>query len=122
MRRIRSLSAWLALAALCAVILYGIPTLLEIALLHHVASLWEIALGDLCGCLILAISNWKKALVLYVALTTVELLLLSGRLISPEQIVWFADLVPAVLIFTALVTRIKTFATAAQIEGAQLPR
>lgn len=116
MRRIRRLSAWLAIAALCAVTLYGIPTLLELLLLDKVQPVAELLIGDLCGCLVLGIVNWKKGLGLYLGLTLLEFLLLSRHVLRPDQIVWFSDLLPASIICFVLARRMETFAYAARME------
>ena len=116
MRRIRRLSAWLAIAALCAVTFYGIPTLLELLLLDKVQPAAELLIGDFCGCLVLAIVNWKKGLGLYIGLTLLEFLLLARNVVGPAQIVWFSDLLPTMIIFFVLARRMETFTSAAQME------
>ena len=118
MRRIRRLSAWLAIAVFCAVTLYGIPTLLELFLLNKVQPVAELLIGDFCGCLVLAIVNWKKGLGLYIGLTLLEFLLLARHVVQPAQIVWFSDLLPTVIIFFVLARRMETFTSAAQMEDA----
>jgi hypothetical protein len=116
MRRFRISTAWFAAATLCAAVLYGIPTLLEMVLLHRTGAVTEVMVGDLFGCLILALGNWKKGFALYLVLTLVELLLVSARVIRPAQVVWVTDSVPAILLSVSLLGGARTFASAAAVE------
>jgi len=121
MRRIRILAAWFAAAALCAGVLYGIPTLLEMVLLHRTGAVAEVMVGDSFGCLILALGNWKKSFALYFVLTGFEFLLVSARVIRPAQVVWVTDFVPAILLSVSFLVGARTFASAAAI-GDDFPR
>lgn len=116
MRRFQTLTAWFAAAALCALVFYGIPTLLEMLVLPRTGMVFEVIIGDLFGCLLLALSNWKKAFSLYLVLRAVEYFSLSAHIARPAQIVWFSDFVPAVVLSVWLINGARTFATAASIE------
>lgn len=60
--------------------------------------------GDLLGCLAIAVTNWKLASLLYIALAISEYLLFRTGLISLMMLTWLTDLVPTAVI-SAMVMR-----------------
>jgi hypothetical protein len=77
--------------------LYLLPTVIELEMLKHI-SVWVscIFFGDLVGCSFLSLGlGWRKTgVALYLALTAVETCVYLGRVASPHELAWLADMVP----------------------------
>ncbi len=84
-----------------ALLLYVLPTLFEMSALRTVNPWLAVVLpGDLagCACLALIFRKMKFAASLYVALTAMEALLYVSHLASMHALLWFADLVPTLVV------------------------
>jgi hypothetical protein len=96
------------LAGLLALLLYGVPTALEIAARSHVNTwLAVIVPGDVAGCLVL---GWlakmpRTAAALYLLLTACEGCWHLARMTHGVAMAWFADLIPAVVVMCVMVVR-----------------
>jgi hypothetical protein len=102
MRGFLTLTA-IALSGLCV---YALPGLAEWALLEERLSPWIacVALGDLAGCVILFILGFRKtALAIYLSAGAIEGVMLSMHTVSPLRLVWFTNLIPALVVAAILV-------------------
>jgi hypothetical protein len=78
---------------------YVLPTLLEWKLLPNIGGFATIVLiGDFFPCAAIALVNWKKAVVLYVALSGIEIAALHFGLVTSRQLIFFTDLIPTAII------------------------
>jgi hypothetical protein len=78
---------------------YVLPTLLESKLLRNMGVFAAVVLiGDLFPCAAIALVNWKKAVVLYVALSGMEIAALHFGLVAPRQLIFFTGLIPTAII------------------------
>lgn len=88
---------------------YALPTVLELAARHALNAWLAVILpGDLIGCALLAglLRKPRTAVSLYLLLTALEALFYGGGIARGRQILWFADLVPTLLVLI-LVLRMK---------------
>ena len=90
----------------CLVALYVLPSLAEWTIAR--AGSWQVALlmGDVAGCLAigLLVGWWWFSAGLYAGLTFFESFLLFEGFVTPTQLAWISDLVPAILFAYLLVT------------------
>jgi len=86
-------------------VFYALPTLLEFAIIRH-SNLWlaGILVGDLSGCIgiFVILKKRKLAVLLYLALTALEFWLYSTRILSAHTLVYLMDLVPTVIVASAM--------------------
>ncbi|HEX3986344.1 MAG TPA: hypothetical protein VHX13_07005 [Acidobacteriaceae bacterium] len=97
------------LALLTVLVAYAVPTALELAARHTLSPWLAVILpGDLIGCAVLArvLHRPRTAVLLYLLLTTMEGLSYVGGVARGRQLIWFADLVPTLLVL-ALMVRMK---------------
>jgi len=90
---------------LAGLFVYIVPGLTEIALIRQHLSPWLscVVLGDTAGCVTLYLLGRKfTAIALYVASTALEAVLLSFHVLSPFNLVWFTNSIPAIAVFTIL--------------------
>jgi hypothetical protein len=78
------------------VVFYGVPKILERFLVSAPVPL--VLFGDLLGCIAIARISWKLGATLYVGLTGIEMALMQGAFLGPSALLWFADLVPALVL------------------------
>ncbi len=101
----RTLSAFLAITVICTGI-YMVPSLAESALVHWRLNPWIscVALGDLAGCGILFVLGFRKmAVATYFVSSALEAGLLAARILPAGQLVWVANLIPALVLGFILV-------------------
>ena len=97
------------LAVLTVLVGYALPTALELAARHALNPWLAVILpGDLIGCAMLAglLRKPRTGVFLYLLLTAIEALTYMGGVMRGRQLVWFADLVPTLLVLFLLL-RIK---------------
>lgn len=96
------------LAGLVALLLYALPTALEIAARSHVNTwLAVIVPGDVAGCVVL---GWlakmpRTAIALYLLLTACEGCWHLARVTHGVAMAWFVDLIPAIVVMCVMVRR-----------------
>jgi ABC-type multidrug transport system permease subunit len=93
-------AACVNLIAVCILLSYIIPTLVERFLVGLIGPLWAyLVLGDAIGCAAIGfLTRWKLGLGLYVALTAVEAFLFHYRVVSLGALSWIVDAVPTLLL------------------------
>ena len=98
-----SLAASTVLAV--AVALYILPGLVSTWLAAHFQQPWPVILaGDAVGCVAIAfIAGWRRAAILYWGLSLFEWLLASVGRWPVTRIIWFSNLIPAILVAVWLV-------------------
>jgi hypothetical protein len=79
---------------------YVVPTTVEVLLLHHTGGAWVcILMGDLVGSLALIfLRNARYGVGVYCGLALVKYLVLHFSLITVTTLIWFSDLVPALVV------------------------
>jgi hypothetical protein len=94
----RSLTTTAAIIASIAVF-YALPTYLELSAASHVGLILAVFLiGNVLGCLAIALVDWRIAASVYSSLSLFEFGLMRFAHVRPEELVWLADLVPTVII------------------------
>ena len=94
--------------ALILVVFYVVPTLIELKLASRAGPfIAYVLVGDSIGCVAIPTLmkiRWRNGLALYVALTTVETLLVESGIVPAQRLAWVTDLVPALVLvgFTTL--------------------
>ena len=108
-----SLNALVMFAA-AVLLLYVLPTAVELAASRHLNTWFAIIVpGDILGCVCLALlfKMYKTGAALYLFLTACESYLYMRNVISASLLVWLVDAIPTIVV-TALILRQrrKTFA------------
>ncbi|MFZ0630893.1 MAG: hypothetical protein WA399_16705 [Acidobacteriaceae bacterium] len=96
------------LALLTVLVVYALPTALELAARHTLNAWLAVILpGDVVGCAVLAglLRRPRTGVFLYLLLTTIEGLCYAGGVVPGRPLVWFADLVPTLVVLTLLLRR-----------------
>jgi hypothetical protein len=104
MSRVFSLIAIL----IVGIFVYLLPGLAEWTLIGNHLSPWFscVIFGDLVGCAILFLRGYRRsAMAIYILCSVAETVLLTRGTLSPEQLVWVTNLIPAVVV---AVTVVKT--------------
>ena len=105
-RRRRSLTTTVAIVASVAVF-YLFPTFLELSAAPYIGlTLSVFLIGNVLGCLAIALVDWRIASLVYTGLSVFEFLLMRFASVRAVGLVWLADLVPtAIIVGHILLTR-----------------
>lgn len=93
------------LGLLTVLVAYALPTALELAAGNSLNAWLAVILpGDLIGCAVLAavLRRPRTAAFLYLLLTAIEAVTYAGGMARGRQLLWFADLVPTLLLLFLL--------------------
>jgi len=90
------------ISVLVLALLYGLPTFLEWQLVPSWGLVPALLFGNLIGCAIIAIFDWKRGAGLYVVLGACEWILVEGAVVGPQAVIWMADVIPAAIIAVAV--------------------
>jgi len=107
LRRVLQIPAGL-LALLTVLVAYALPTALELAARHALNPWLAVILpGDVIGCAVLAglLRRPRTGVFLYLLLTSIEGLSYADGMARGRYLVWFADLVPTLVVLTLVLRR-----------------
>ena len=102
MNRIFSLIAIL----IVGIFVYLLPGLAEWSLIHTHLSSWVccVILGNAVGCSILFIRGYRRtAMAIYLTCSVMETVMLAGRMVTPLQLVWVTNLIPAAVVAVTVI-------------------
>lgn len=108
--KLKKLNTW-ALFLLAVLLLYALPTVLELAATKHFNPWFAVILpGDAmgCACLLTVFRMPKQGLALYLLLTICEAVLFESRVVAARNLLWIVDLVPTLTV-VCLILRVRIF-------------
>lgn len=98
----------LAVSLGIVLLLYVLPTIIELAVSQHLNAWLAIILpGDIlgCVCLVVLFKMYRTGIALYLLLTVCESCLYLSNLVPESLLVWLVDAVPTIVV-TAVVVRL----------------
>jgi hypothetical protein len=103
--RFSALALWLLplLVLACVFLLYVVPTYIGVWLARRGHALAVVIVGNIAGCLAIAIYKRRWALGVFFAALGIEYLALKQRRIPDPLLIWWLDAVPALLMIATLV-------------------